>query len=303
MIIITGPTSSGKTSLGIKLAKELDMDIVSIDSRQMYKEFNYGTGKLPIDHFNGNYKITDQYWEIDGVKVYGYDLFNPCQKATVIDFAKKIKHILDNLDSLGRKYLLIGGTGFYIEFLCWYLTNNVSHNLSVDNNLLNEKYANLTKLELQQLLPVKILEEMNNSDKNNKYRLISRLKKKDGQGDINYVDPSIDHKLIVMTGANQFLYTRVDNWVDEIWPNLIAETQNLSLKYPDSPLLNGIVYKTAMDYINGIKSESDVILKTKFDLHGYIRRQKTWHKRYQNPIIIDISSPSLYNNIVTSLKI
>ena len=303
MVIITGPTSSGKTSLGLKIAKERDLDIISIDSRQMYKELNYGTGKLPIDWFKNDLKITSDYWQIDGVKIYGYDLFDPLERVTVIDFAKKIKSIMDNLTNAGRKYILIGGTGFYIEFLCWYLTTNDNRDLDVEVSVSDEKYTELSKDELQQLLPAEILEQMNHSDKNNKYRLISRLKKLNGRQDIRFADPSINNQLFVLTASNHLLYRRVDTWVDEIWPKLKIEMSTLYEKYPTSQIFNGLIYKTTLAFVKHDVDENDAIERVKFDLHAYIRRQKTWLNRYQKANIIDISTSDLYNKISNNLEI
>src|SRR3989339_905037 len=85
-LIICGPTSSGKTSLAIQLAKEYGADVLSADSRQIYKHMDIGTGKITV---GDNHPVVkeDKHWVIDGVNIWGYDLVEPDVNFSSYDFA------------------------------------------------------------------------------------------------------------------------------------------------------------------------------------------------------------------------
>src|SRR3990167_1721297 len=88
MIVITGPTSSGKTSLAIKLCKEFNGEIISADSRQVFKYMDVGTGKMPIGRDDVSIKKNDGYWIVDGVKIHMYDVIKPDEYYSASDFKK-----------------------------------------------------------------------------------------------------------------------------------------------------------------------------------------------------------------------
>lgn len=98
--ILCGPTSSGKTSLAVQLCKDRGGEIISADSRQIYKYMDIGTGKKPLNVSEGFVKVLADHWELDGVKIWGYDLATPDREFTVYDFAKyaleKSKELLAN---------------------------------------------------------------------------------------------------------------------------------------------------------------------------------------------------------------
>ena len=116
VFVILGPTSSGKTSLSLKLAKKMNGEIISADSRQIYKTMDIGTGKLPI---NANVKIVRDVdkWIIDGINVWGYDLVTPDAFFSAYDFAKFALPKISRGNPENKTMFVVGGTGFYIDIL------------------------------------------------------------------------------------------------------------------------------------------------------------------------------------------
>ena len=104
IIIIAGPTASGKSALAVKIAKELDSEIISCDSMQIYRKMNVGTAKVTKE-------------EMDGVIHHMIDIVNPDVDYSVNDYAKQAKHIIDDLHKRGKIPVIVGGTGLYIDSL------------------------------------------------------------------------------------------------------------------------------------------------------------------------------------------
>lgn len=143
LLIILGPTATGKTDLALELAKKIKGELISADSRQVYRGLDIGTGKEPSQKL-GKIQKCRGYWIIDGIKIWMYDLVSPTIRYNVAqykqDAEKKIEYIL------GQKKLpiLIGGTGLYIKSVVWDL---LGISIPVDENLREE----LEKLDLDWL--------------------------------------------------------------------------------------------------------------------------------------------------------
>lgn len=305
IFIILGPTSSGKTSLALDLCKKYDGEIISADSRQVCRFMDIGTGKVPIKS-DINLKKYAYCWEFDSVKIWGYDLVNPDQFFSGYDFAdyalKKAKEIL----GVGKTVFLVGGTGFYIDlFTGRKKPSNVLPDLDLRNSL---EQSSLT--DLQNKLRDLNKDSFENIDYKNKVRLIRAIEK-ELSGDVrNEMLPYLENAKFTylgLTGERNFLYKRIDNWVDEIWSGgLIDEVKSLTeMGYGNSSKLKGIVYKEVFDYIGGNLAESEAVQKTKFGLHAYIRRQQTWFKKNNLVEWFDISKDDfkeiIYNRVKENL--
>ena len=106
VIVICGPTASGKTSLSIQLAKQINGEIISSDSMQIYKEMNIGTAKPTIE-------------EMDGIKHYLIDFVEPNQRYSVAEFKKDAEKAIDEIISKGKTPIIVGGTGLYVDSLIY----------------------------------------------------------------------------------------------------------------------------------------------------------------------------------------
>lgn len=292
MIVICGPTSVGKTGIALRLAKELNLQIISADSRQVYKEFDVGTGKLPIDS-DAKIEKRQTYWEIDGVRVYGYDVVDPHQIYSAGKFAEDFEIYKNEIISNGSKPLLVGGTGLYIDSVLYGFDQYPTADWG-----LRDELEKLSLDELQQRIDSEILSGMNNSDRNNKRRLIRKIEI-EKHGKTNFLEKkSTNNKIIFLQSGNQFLYDRVDRWIETIWLDLLEEVKLLISKgYENTSPMNGIIYKTLIESM-----DENAKTKIKYDLHSYIRRQLTWFRRYKDAEIIDVSDKNAYN-VVKSIVI
>jgi len=159
LITILGPTAIGKSNLAIELAKRFDGIIISADSRQIYKNFDIGSGKIKVE-------------EMQGIQHYILDIRELWQDYNVAEFQKDVKYIIENLEKQNTLPFLVGGTGLYIESI---LYNYNLPNIAVNSSLRAELYK-LNKLELQnKLLKLNSNHNLNHSDWNNPVRLIRAI--------------------------------------------------------------------------------------------------------------------------------
>jgi len=290
--VICGPTSTGKTSLGLEMAKELNAVLLSADSRQIYKFMDIGTGKIPVSGEAAVIKKPD-HWIINGVPVYGYDLVTPDQTYSAYDFCIYGRNLINNNLSSGKNVIVVGGTGFYIDALLGRIN---SSNIPPDGTLRDQ--LNLLPLSELQTLLKKISDDVfNKIDNKNKVRIIRAIEKltlPEQKLDIPEFSEGLSFVQIGLKTVNEKMFSTADDWTKIIWEKgLIKETQFLIDKgYESSAPLNGLIYKSAKDYINGVLTESSAIERIQFDIHAYIRRQLTWFKRNSDIHWFDISQMS-----------
>jgi tRNA dimethylallyltransferase len=296
--VILGPTSSGKTSLAIELCKKYGGEIISVDSRQIYKHMDIGTGKAPTTAAF-EIKKEDGSWIMDGIKIWGYDLVDPNQYFSAYDFAlfaiEKIKDII----SRGKIPFLVGGTGFYFNVI----TGEVELDKTPPDFSLREELEELSPEDLKQKLVKENPALAEKTDLNNPARMIRAIEKtvSDKEREPIRLPKNIEYIKIGLTAPRKYLYERVDAWVEDIWENgLIEETRRLmSSEYKESQKLNGLVYKTAVKYVNHKLDEEKAKQKIKHNLHAYIRRQQTYFKKIPDVTWIDITQDNklekLYN--------
>lgn len=303
LTVIIGPTSSGKTTKAIEICKKNGGEIISADSRQIYKYMDIGTGKVPMTN---EHKVVpgDEYWVIDGVKIWGYDLVKPGEYFSAYDYAlfslQKIREVLNE----GKPVFLVGGTGFYVDVV---LGNKKIDGVSPNFELRDE----LEQKTAEQLSPILMSlnhEVAENIDLNNKVRLIRAIEKEMSKNSdatpLLYLNKQeIEIRIIGLTGARETLYSRVDSWAEEIWANgdhkkgILAETKRLyELGFANTPQMQGLIYKTALQHL-GLeeKSQQDeeklkegALQRIQYELHAYIRRQQTYFKKMPNIEWIDI---------------
>ena len=302
VFVIVGPTSTGKTSLSVELCKKLGGEIISADSRQIYKYMDVGTGKLPIGS-SIDIKKGDGFWELDEIKVWGYDLVAPDQYFSSYDFAEYALEKTQEIFSGGKNVFLVGGTGYYVDTVTGKLVLN--NNIEPDFELRSE-LEKKSLPELQSLLTSLNLEAFQKIDKKNPVRLIRAIEKEKGQKKNLTPLPCLDADFIYigLSGPREFLYSKADRWVEEIWKSgLVSETEKLlTMNFGSFPPLRGLVYKSSVSFINKEIEESAAVQRIKFDIHAYIRRQQTWFKRNPDIKWFDVSVDSYGENVYSFIK-
>jgi tRNA dimethylallyltransferase len=277
VIVIVGPTASGKTSLSIELAKSLDGEIISADSMQIYKFMDIGTAKPTLD-------------EMQGIKHYLIDEVLPSEEFNVVKFTELANKYIEEIFDKGKQPIIVGGTGLYISSLI----NNINFSESECDWELREAL----KKEADEFGPQYIHDKLRLVDEksagnihpNNVKRVIRALEVYyQTQKPISYhneisrgVPSKYNFILIGLTMDRQRLYERIDKRVDIMLENgLLNEVRNLiKLGFADSLIsMQGIGYKELFSFINNEKTFEEAIEIIKRDSRRYAKRQITWFKR------------------------
>lgn len=194
ILVITGPTATGKTDLGLELSKEFNGEILSADSRQIYKHMDIGTGK-DIQHFQ-----------------WGIDLVNPDEPFSVSQYVDYAQKVLADIRQREKLPIVVGGTGLYIKELL-----EPSQTLHLKpNEKLRQQLAGFSLEELQNEIQKKDLkkwESLNGSDRQNPRRLIRAIEV--AGLPLNQQRPNYEALIIGLTAPYSFLYERIDKRVDE----------------------------------------------------------------------------------------
>ena len=283
LIYIAGPTGIGKTKVSISIAKELNTEIISCDSRQFYKELKIGTS--PPDnkqleevthHFIHNKSIHDKY----NVGMYEDDAI------------KKISKVFTYKDYL----ILVGGSGLYADSIMNGIDKFPEVSENVRNNLrivYEEKGIESLQIEVKKLDP----EYYSKVDLNNHVRLLRALELMKSTGKSFSSMKSGKNKnrdfnitIINLECSRDHLYTRINNRVDEMLEKgLEGEVYNLR-HFKDLNTLNTVGYKEFIDYFDNKISYDVAVEKIKQNTRNYAKRQITWFKKYSNSQKINIET-------------
>lgn len=280
VVVICGPTASGKTSLGIKIANDINGEIISADSMQIYKDMNIGTAKPTKE-------------EQSMAKHYLIDFVPPDKRYSVADFkndaTKTIKEIFKN----GKTPIVVGGTGLYINSLVYNIDYNSEGEADLEyrNELEKKDIAEL--YEMAKKIDDEALNKISPNDKKRIMRIIE-IYHSTGKTKTELEKESIkkneyDYKIFVLNWERQKLYERINLRVDMmINDGLINEVQDLLKKYDNFPTaFQGLGYKEVKEYLDGKITKEDMIEKIKQESRRYAKRQITWFKRYKNAIWLD----------------
>lgn len=279
IVVICGPTASGKTEWGLRLAKKFKGEIISADSRQVYTKMSIGVNKPKgvwcRDGLTKNFYFEDVLHHL-------VDFLNPGKRFTVAEFRDSATKTIKLINRKEKLPLVVGGTGMYISALVenWQIPR-VPPNLKLRRSL-SEKGTD----ELMQLLWSLDPAGASKIDKNNKLRVIRALevciftgepfseKKQKGEPLFNVLQIGIDI-------PREILYDRINSRVDKMMSEgLLAEVKMLvKQRYGWSlPSMSGIGYKQFKPYFDGVASLEQVVEKLKRDTRQYGRRQLTWFR-------------------------
>ena len=301
LLVILGPTATGKTDLGLYLAKKFKGELMACDSRQVYKGLDIGTGKMPS---TGRWKVEDRRWIINGIPIHMYDVVYPRIQYTVADYVKDANKVIDGILERGKLPIIVGGTGLYFKALLEGLANL---EVPVDKKLRKElEKFSLIELQkkLQEVNPLK-WRSMNHSDRQNPRRLIRAIEISTlhslGRSPHSLSLARDDVLRIGLTAPREVLYERVDKRVvDRIKQGMIDEAKNLhkrGLSFKRMKEL-GLEYGVLADYLEGKLKTLDEIVKTmQGQIHGYVRRQLIWFKRDKKVTWFDITEKNFAEKV------
>ena len=280
VIVIVGPTASGKTALSIELAKKINGEIISCDSMQIYKDMNIGSAKPTID-------------EMQGIKHYLIDVVDPTDRFSVAEYKKRAEQAIEEVLKKGKVPIVIGGTGLYANSLIYGIEyNEIEFDEKFRNDLMKkaetEEGLQFLYEEAKKIDPIAI-EKISNNDKKRILRIIeifhSTGKTKTQQEiESRNKDIKYDYKVFAINIERPILYERINKRVDiMIQQGLIDEVEDILKKYKEFPTaMQAIGYKEIVEYLNGNITKDEAIEKIKQESRRYAKRQITWFKRIQN---------------------
>jgi len=284
IIIVAGPTATGKTSFALKLAEKLNANIVNADSRQIYKGLKIGTNKEPLqkrDEVIEFFNIKIQSYYVDNTKVVGwlYNLKNINEEFCVFDYRRYAEEVIKYLLKDNKKVIVVGGTGLYIDSLIKPLVYQVYKSKELRNKLVEKSINELQNLALKNF-PSEF-KKLNNSDKNNSIRVIRLIEKSTYKNKTQEIvwEPytyKMFYPIYNRTQLKKRLLKRVQIMLNQ---GLIEETKNFYDKgFSQTKALQGIGYKQVIDFLENKLSSHELVEKIANAHYRYAMKQETWFK-------------------------
>ncbi|MBT3816884.1 MAG: tRNA (adenosine(37)-N6)-dimethylallyltransferase MiaA [Candidatus Magasanikbacteria bacterium] len=289
VIVMTGPTASGKTDWSLRFAKKYNGDIISADSRQVYKKMDIGTAKEPGTwEWSANWQGLRRTYHIEEVPHHLIDFLDPGKRFTAAEFRDQSLKYIKLAFKQNKQPMVVGGTGLYISSL----VNNFTIPRVEANKKLRKSLEEKSEEDLLALLKNLDIVTAEKIDSKNKRRLIRALEvciltgepfsdqKKQGEQLYDFLQ-------IGVKVEKNILYERINKRVDGmIEKGLLEEIKSLlKQKYSwDLPSMSGIGYKQFKPYFEGKCSVEEALEILKRDTRRYAKRQMTWFKRDKNII-------------------
>lgn len=269
VIAVVGATASGKTSYAIDLARKIDGEIISADSRLVYKGMDIGTAKPTIE-------------EMQEIPHYMIDVVEPEFNYSAGLYAKEAKRCIEDIVSRGKVPIVVGGTGLYYRVLLEnYDLPDVKPDYELRENLC--KYSCEELLEMLLNLDEKAGNSVEKNDKKKLIRYIEIIKLTGKPLDLarGKRDKEFDVEWIGLNFPREILYDRINKRVDQmIELGLVEETQELLEKHGRiSNITDTIGYREIISYLDGELSLDDAKDKLKQNTRNYAKRQLTWFRK------------------------
>lgn len=283
VVVIVGPTASGKTAVSIELAKKINGEIISADSMQIYKDMDIGSAKPTKE-------------EMQGIPHYMIDVVEANEVFNVAKYKEMAEECIEKILAKNKVPIIVGGTGLYVSTL----TKGVEFS-DIENDL--EYRDELTKISLEENGVDKLFDMLKGIDpeaaeiidKNNVRRVIRALEiyKVTGKTKTQVDRESIkelkyDYKVFGLNWDRQELYERIDKRVDIMLDmGLLDEVKKVNEKGISPTALQGLGYKEIIEYFNNEITLEEAIEKIKQETRRYAKRQMTWFKKDKNIVWID----------------
>ena len=296
VIVICGPTASGKTALSIEVAKKINGEIISCDSMQIYKDMNIGTAKPTKE-------------EMGEIKHYLIDYVLPTERYSVAEYKKDAKKAIKEVIEKGKTPIIVGGTGLYVDSLIY--------EIEYPEIKFDEEYRKKLEKEVEEEGLEKLYEKAKKIDpiaiqkisKTDKKRILRVLeiyhatgKTKTEQEIISrQKEPEYDYKVYGLLWDRQKLYDRINLRVDiMIEQGLIEEVKTILKKYSKFPTaMQGLGYKEVVQYLNKEITKEEMIEKIKQETRRYAKRQMTWFRKNKQTIWLNAEAKQNNINIIS----
>ena len=284
VIVIGGPTASGKSGLAVELAKKINGEIISADSMQIYKDMDIGTAK-----------VTEK--EKQGIPHYMIDIASPEERYSVSTYKKEAENKVEEILKKGKIPIIVGGTGQYKERLIYVIEFQEEEIDEEYRQRLNE-FAEKEGLEKLYNEAQKIdSQAMDKISPNDKKRIIRVLEiyhktgktKTEQEIESRKHEVKYNYKLFAITMERSELYKKIEKRIDKMLEEgLIEEVESIKKKYNKFPTaMQGLGYKEVVEYLENKITKEEMIEKLKKETRHYAKRQLTWFRKYKEMIWLD----------------
>jgi len=300
VFVVLGPTASGKSALSVELAKDINGEIISADSMQIYKYMDIGTAKVNAE-------------EMQEIKHYLIDEVYPDEDFSVAKFKDKAEGYIEHILSKGKTPIIAGGTGLYI--------NSLIYNIDFAKAPMESKWREeLTKEAEEKGIEV-LFERLRDIDPitwqrlhlNDNKRIIRALEVYYQTGFTmseqirrsREVPPKYDYVLIGLRLDRGFLYERINKRVDKMMESgLIQEVEKLiEMGYDKNTIaMQALGYKEILTYLKKDISFDEVVDLIKRDSRHYAKRQMTWFRRLENVNWVDVTELDTPSTLLKKTK-
>lgn len=300
VIVIVGPTASGKTKVSIELAKEIKGEIVSADSMQVYKYMNIGTAK-PTEE------------EMAGIKHYLIDQVEPSEEFSVAKYQKLAYKYIEEILKRGKTPIVCGGTGLYINSLVYnieFADTICDWNLREKLKEEAEKYGNEYIYNKLKAIDPKAAKKIHMNNIKRVIRAIEVYTYTNKPISLHQEEslknpPKYNYIIIGLTKERKRLYEDIEKRVDIMMEEgLVEEVKNLmEMGYDKNTIaMQGLGYKEIMSYVKGEVSKEEALYILKRDTRRYAKRQITWFKKLKNVYWIKADEINREKEIVEKIK-
>jgi tRNA dimethylallyltransferase len=287
IIVLAGPTAVGKTAVGISLAQELGAEIISADSRQVYRELDIGTAKPTPE-------------ERRAVPHHIIDFLDPRERYNAERFAREALEVVRDIVSRGKQALVVGGTGFYVEALMYGMSDIPPVDPDIEARLEAEA-AKRGVPALQTRLAEVDPETAARIKPNDHQRTLRALAVFQTSGrplsHFHKASPRVQRvavrTYVVLTRPREELYARIERRVEAMLEaGLAEEVRQLAERYGwEAEGLNALGYRQFRGYLEGRCSLDEAVELLKRDTRRYAKRQLTWFRRVLQAVWVDLSEP------------
>ena len=273
LIVILGPTASGKTRMAAQLAHDLNSETISADSRQVYRGMNIGTGK-DLSEYNVEGKC---------IPYHLIDIINPDEEFNLFEYQKKFYEVYIKIIRKNKIPVLVGGTGLYLESILLGYQLSPAFPDTEFRGMLKTKSIDELRETLLELKP-QLHNKTDCEDKNRLIRAIEieRARKAGSAADI--AKPLIDAAVFGIHWERSILRKRITARLKERLENgMIAEVKSLQLSGLKWERLDsfGLEYRYIAQYLQGKIDYSEMFLKLNTSIHQFAKRQETWFRRME----------------------
>lgn len=295
VIAIIGPTATGKSDLAIELALNFCTEIISADSRLVYKDFNIGTAKPTIE-------------ELSKVKHHCIDIVSPTDDFSVTEYRNTAKSAMDNLFSNQKIPIIAGGTGFYVKSLLEGLNIpqvEADENFRTEMKNIAEKNGNEFLFNMLKEKDDLIAQKLHHNDVFRVIRALEVIEKTGKKMSELQTKNKPDYNVIYIfldAKDREFLYDKINRRVDIMLElGLVDEVKNIIAKYGKTiSLLKTLGYKEISEYLDGDLSLDDAIELLKKNTRNFAKRQLTWFRAVENTHkfhIDELTNEELFNKV------